>query len=82
MSLKNVCFENIKDEFYYGKFGEFTLVIDKNTGFFNATKLCKQSNKKYSNWFSNKRTISLIFEINILRPRNSEGGECLFQISN
>jgi hypothetical protein len=32
MSLNDICYEYIKDNFYYGKFGDFTLVVDKNTG--------------------------------------------------
>lgn len=68
MSLNNLCFNHIKDykvkdeihSFYFGKLGEFNLVIDKNTGFFNATKLCKQGNKQYSHWFQLKRTKDLL----------------------
>jgi hypothetical protein len=45
-----ICYEQIKDSFHYGKFGEFTLVIDKNTGCFNATKLCKNGKKDFSDW--------------------------------
>lgn len=42
-SLNDICYEQIKDNFYYGKFGDFKLVIDKDTGCFNATKLCNLS---------------------------------------
>ena len=35
--LIETCYEHIKDNFYYGLFGQFKLVIDKNTGCFNAT---------------------------------------------
>ena len=48
MSLKNLCFENIKDEFYYGKFGEFTLVIDKNkrtNNLINHMKSCHENSR-------------------------------------
>lgn len=60
MSLNNICFEHIKDTFYYGQFGDFRLVIDKTTGFFNATKLCKQGNKEYKAWFRLERTKKLV----------------------
>jgi hypothetical protein len=49
-SLNDVCFERVRDTFYYGMFGEFKLVVDKKTGCFNATKLCNEGGKKFRNW--------------------------------
>ena len=49
-TLIDICFEHIKDTFYYGLFGDFKLVIDKSTGYFNATKLCHQGEKEYKQW--------------------------------
>lgn len=43
-------YEQIKDNFYYGKFGDFRLVIDKNTECFNATKLCVERGKDFNQW--------------------------------
>jgi len=48
--LKQVCYKHIKDSFYYGLFGDFKLVIDKDTGCFNATKLCDMTGKNFFNW--------------------------------
>ncbi|CCU56360.1 N1R/p28-like protein [Mythimna separata entomopoxvirus 'L'] len=59
-SLNDICYEHIKDTFYYGLFGDFKLVIDKNTGCFNATKLCKLGNKDYFNWKRLERSKNLI----------------------
>ncbi|GFX55754.1 putative KilA-N domain-containing protein 006L [Trichonephila clavipes] len=50
MSLIDVCYKQIKDNFYSGLFGDFRLVIDKNTGCFNATKLCNSGGKKFKHW--------------------------------
>ena len=50
VELSNCIYEHIKDTFYYGLFGDFRLVIDKSTGFFNATKLCDQGSKNLFNW--------------------------------
>ena len=33
MDLTKCIYENIKDTFYYGLFGDFRLVIDKATGY-------------------------------------------------
>jgi len=49
-SLNDVCFERIRDTFYYGMFGEFKLVVDKSTGCFNATKMCADGGKQFYNW--------------------------------
>jgi hypothetical protein len=50
MSLIECIYEHIKDTFYYGLFGDFKLVVDKATGYFNATKLCEQGRKRFRNW--------------------------------
>jgi hypothetical protein len=34
ISLNDICYEQIKDNFYYGKFGDFTLVV---VNFFNSS---------------------------------------------
>lgn len=48
--LTECIYECIKDTFYYGVFGDFKLVIDKATGYFNATKLCDQGGKRFRDW--------------------------------
>ena len=56
-TLKDLCSEHIKDNFFFGIYGDasspdtcFRLVIDKNTGFFNATKMCQAGGKEYRKW--------------------------------
>lgn len=60
MSLLDVCYEQIKDNFWYGLFGDFKLIIDKTTGYFNATKLCKDGGKQLKHWLENKHSKELI----------------------
>ena len=50
IELSECIYEHIKDTFYYGLFGDFKLVIDKATGYFNATKLCDAGNKPFRQW--------------------------------
>jgi hypothetical protein len=50
MSLNSICYEQISENFYYGLFGDFQLVIDKTTGCFNGTKLCAMAKKSFSDW--------------------------------
>ena len=59
-TLNDICYEQIKDNFYYGKFGEFTLVVDKHTGYFNATKLCIDGGKEFRKWSRLDRAKELI----------------------
>nr|AAB96622.1 17K ORF [Heliothis armigera entomopoxvirus] len=60
MSLNDICYEQIKDSFHYGLFGDFKLIIDKNTGYFNATKLCKDGGKRFDHWLENTKSKELI----------------------
>jgi hypothetical protein len=50
IELSECIYKHIKDTFYYGVFGDFKLVIDKATGYFNATKLCIEGGKEYKLW--------------------------------
>ncbi|CCU55686.1 N1R/p28-like protein [Choristoneura biennis entomopoxvirus] len=70
MSLIDVCYEQIKDQYYYGLFGDFKLVIDKNTGCFNATKLCNLDGKQFKQWKRLEKSKQLIKTIENLRGGN------------
>lgn len=59
-SLNDICYERIKDNFYYGLFGDFKLVVDKNTGCFNATKLCNEGGKQFRQWTRLEKSQRLI----------------------
>jgi len=50
VELSECTYAHIKDTFYYGLFGDFKLVIDQKTGYFNATKLCSDGGKEYKKW--------------------------------
>lgn len=50
IELSDCTYECIKDTFYHGLFGDFKLVIDKSTGYFNATKLCIEGGKHFRQW--------------------------------
>jgi hypothetical protein len=59
-TLNDVCYKQISQNFHYGIFGDFQLVIDKTTGYFNATKLCAVAKKDFFHWKRLARTINLI----------------------
>ncbi|CCU55723.1 N1R/p28-like protein [Choristoneura biennis entomopoxvirus] len=72
LSLVYLCDLNIKDSFYYGAFDKYNIIIDKKTGFFNATHICIKNYKKLHEWLNIKNTIKLIKYYNNL----------LFKINN
>lgn len=49
----------IKDDFYYSDFLGLKIIVDKKTGFFNATKLCVSGGKQFYDWFHDDRTQKL-----------------------
>ena len=74
VKLSNCIYEHIKDTFYYGLFGDFRLVIDKSTGFFNATKLCDQGGKNLFNWKRLEKSKRMIEYYQRTRPSDLKGG--------
>lgn len=73
--LAKICYEHVKYSFYYGIFGDFKIIIDKITGYFNATKLCQQGGKNYEDWtrldksesmlkyYNKSQSSSLVYEV-------------------
>jgi exonuclease VII small subunit len=83
VSLNDICYEQIKDSFHYGLFGDFRLIIDKDTGYFNATKLCKDGGKRFDNWTKLDKSKELIeYYNNNLTPSDVRGYECYKNNSN
>lgn len=72
--VKNIIFEDINDDYSYGKLGPFNVMIMNKNGYVNATKLCKDDGREYYKWSENKRSKELmkaLGEINSskMRPR-------------
>jgi len=68
--LSQVCFEQIKNNYWYGLYGEFRVVMDRNTGYINATKMCRAGGKDFHDWSRLKSTLELIKSFNILNADN------------
>lgn len=45
-NIRNILFGHINENFGYGKYGEFDVVMMKKNGYINATKLCEDISKK------------------------------------
>jgi hypothetical protein len=72
-SLNNICYQQIKDNFYFGIFGEFQLVVDKSTGCFNTTKLCNLGGKMFRQWKCLERSRKIMDYLKS-RRRDHDGG--------
>lgn len=59
-SLKDVCFKQVSEQYWYGLFGDFKLIIDRETGYFNATKLCQDGGRRFHKWLENKQAKDLL----------------------
>lgn len=60
MSLNEIIFEHINDNFAYGKYGDFKVIIMMENKYINATKLCGEYNKRFENWLRNDNSKILI----------------------
>jgi 3-dehydroquinate dehydratase len=50
MSLERIVFEKINDNFGWGQYGEFRVLIRLSDNYINATKLCSSGGKQFKNW--------------------------------
>ena len=58
--IRNLCIIRINDDFSYGNYGVFQVIIKNDNGFMNATKLCKDGGKEFRNWKANANAKELI----------------------
>ena len=48
--LSELVFEQIEGNFWYAAYGLFRVIMMKDTGYINATKLCSSGGKEYFRW--------------------------------
>jgi hypothetical protein len=48
--INDLVFENINDKYAWGNYGEFKVMIMKENGYINVTKLCKSGGKEFKSW--------------------------------
>jgi len=49
-SLSDIAFKQIRENYWLGQYGDLTIVMRKDSGYVNATKLCKDGGKRFDNW--------------------------------
>ena len=48
--INELVFEQIEGNFWYAAYGPFRVVMMKDTGYINATKMCSSGGKNYCEW--------------------------------
>jgi len=55
-----VAFEDINDKYAWANYCQFKLIMMKDNGFINVTKMCNECGKSFFNWKKNKQSKDLI----------------------
>jgi hypothetical protein len=58
--ISDICFQQIRDNYWFGQYGQFKVVMMKDNGYINASKLCKDGNKDFRDWKRNVHSQELI----------------------
>src|SRR5277367_4321416 len=59
-SISAICYEQISGNYWYGQYGDFKVILMKDSGYVNATKLCKDGGKRFYHWLANDTSKRLI----------------------
>jgi hypothetical protein len=60
MSLSEICYEQIMDDYWYAEYLGLKVMMMRSNGFINATKLCADGSKQFYHWMGNKRSKNLV----------------------
>src|SRR3977135_2820808 len=58
--ISDLVFDQIEGNFWYAAYGPFRVVMMKDTGYINASKMCSSGGKDYCDWLKNKSSKELI----------------------
>ncbi|KAF9347881.1 hypothetical protein BGX26_000669 [Mortierella sp. AD094] len=56
-------FDSVDEDYYWGSYGDFKVLIMKDNGYINASKLCTNGDKKLIHWMENQTSRDLIVEL-------------------
>ncbi len=49
-NLREIVYESVSEEYGWGKYGEFRVLIRRKDGFVNITKLCRDGGRRFEHW--------------------------------
>jgi hypothetical protein len=58
-----ITFQSVDNEYEWGTYFDFNVLIMTKNGYMNATKLCNDGNKRFKHWLENKGSMDLIDEL-------------------
>jgi len=61
--MQDICFETITNEFSWGKYGDFKVIVMLKNGYINVTNLCSLVGKRFRSWNENISSIELIEDL-------------------
>jgi hypothetical protein len=73
-TLRDLIFENINDKYSWGNYGEFKVLMMRENGYINVTKLCKEGGKEFRFW----RRLDMAD--NLIKETSSDGHRCTSDI--
>jgi hypothetical protein len=62
-NLKEIVYEPINQDYGWGKYGEFKVLIRRRDGFVNITKLCRDGGKNFKHWNENSSSKKMVEEL-------------------
>uniref|UniRef100_A0A6C0LJ15 KilA-N domain-containing protein n=1 Tax=viral metagenome TaxID=1070528 RepID=A0A6C0LJ15_9ZZZZ len=76
--------KQIAGKFYYGKLGDFKVIIDTENNTLNITKLCKYGGKNFFKWKENNSSKDLMnyYIKNIASPNSERQQDCCFEVKS
>ena len=76
--LSEISYQHICDNYWYGMYGDFNIILMKDCGFVNVTKLCKDGGKDLCDWSRNKSSKELLQALSS-KQSSSEVSEIMHQ---
>ena len=63
-NINQIIFENINEDYSYGMYSDFKVIIHTKSSYINITQLCKSADKRFDNWLQNNKSVELINYVN------------------
>jgi KilA-N domain/Protein of unknown function (DUF3627) len=80
MSLESIVFEKINEQFGWGQYGDFKILIRLSDNYVNATKLCTDGGKLFGHWIVNQKSKDLVDQLG-RTYRISDRFSCLSEVT-
>ena len=72
VDLRDIAFEAINDDYSWGNYIDFKVIIMRKNGYINVTKLCKEGGKELTNWRKANHAEELLNEISSSIPNGRD----------